>query len=760
MTEKAAQTTDAVWEETGLGQSCSEYCKQDDRVCDESYLATITDSESLYSQISDYQVCALPLLSGCGDLAGSYDPENQYCYYPDNTCVAQNRTAPAALTCDSKVDGFARFCVCGTVEPQDESAGNTRNVGALLPLLLVPFLFAINSRLALVVLVLFSLASSHNWINSNSRSKGASAVLPCKPARTDLPHAQVGPDQAFQIEWMNGHGDYTYFVILHSKYADKMNVHTFNMLEEYIADAPAGTNKALDPQYQRLHRKDEETLDNLFKTGLVKNFFAEFINKTDPRFISRPSSFGGEVGAVLAPNDSSPIWLVSYKPESLADDALVSYNNAKYPWIEAVYRYKIVALVPNRPDTANFYIPGRAGFGRYIVQYLWRGYRDCIDIDYKDSAVSNIYGYPLVTPRWQRIDHCLFENARIVFDSSMVVTDPQYCLDQCTNGRCWGVNVVPLMAPESVYQGFTAPEGDNWLYPNIYGTDMYVPWDNSVFNATAYLANPSATKYMCYTVQPAQNTDTTDDYTISDDPYDPIFYSTCYYKSTDIQTYDDYVDKPNTATMTVDWRFVDKCIDCASQSIYQHQEVTPQWTVSDTCVNCDLEPVDAPVPSFPSPSLVESSTQCDGFGGVWSKASHYNCTNPNDCYKQLYPVGRDPSSDVSIEECRAMASQDPECSNFFVSRQKEPTLCYCYSNKPCCKTCSRAAASFDTYQVSSPADPTCQTGVKSADGNYCCSPECGSCTSSGYGNYLGYCCSTCITRPCATYGPPCALISP
>jgi hypothetical protein len=74
---------------------------------------------------------------------------------------------------------------------------------------------------------------------------------------------------------------------------------------------------------------------------------------------------------------------------------------------------------------------------------------------------------------------------------------------------------VPLKAPSTAYK-FNKPANVPWFYPNIYGTDIYVPWNATqfmVFNTTetARLLNgASENKYMCYTVTPADFTDTTD----------------------------------------------------------------------------------------------------------------------------------------------------------------------------------------------------------------------------------------------------------
>ena len=41
---------------------------------------------------------------------------------------------------------------------------------------------------------------------------------------------------------------------------------------------------------------------------------------------------------------------------------------------------------PKQFDTARFSIPARAGAGDYIIHYVWRGYRDCIDVEVQPAA--------------------------------------------------------------------------------------------------------------------------------------------------------------------------------------------------------------------------------------------------------------------------------------------------------------------------------------------------------------------------------------
>ena len=79
--------------------------------------------------------------------------------------------------------------------------------------------------------------------------------------------------------------------------------------------------------------------------------------------------------------------LFAYPEADHADDRRVAYANAKYPHLEAVHMFKTIkptdekAGYPKQFDTSRISIPARAGAGMYIVQYFWRGYRDCIDVD-------------------------------------------------------------------------------------------------------------------------------------------------------------------------------------------------------------------------------------------------------------------------------------------------------------------------------------------------------------------------------------------
>jgi hypothetical protein len=320
------------------------------------------------------------------------------------------------------------------------------------------------------------------------------------------------------------------------------------------------------------------------------------------------------------------------------------------------------------------------------------------------------------------------------------------------------------MAPESAYQDFTPPPGGVWPNAQVYGTDIYVPWNTTDLDTKeTLLAGASPKRYYCYGLAPALSSDTKDEFTVSKDPEDPIFYSTCWYKF-DGNTFEDYIGQDKHDPQVGSFRFNTKCIDCASRTINSDIDILlPEWTVPDTCVDCDKEPSDAVAATFTAPILIEQGVRCDGVGGTFSRVAHHNCSeiDAQNCVKQLFVVGRPVTQNVTLQECREMANRDPQCSNIFAFKNTSPYKCFCYTNLTCCKTCSRAPnIAADTYEIASVSDPTCATGTLSADGLSCCSGSCGAGKCVNNAELLtqaGFCCSTCITRSCSEYGPPCML---
>jgi hypothetical protein len=178
-------------------------------------------------------------------------------------------------------------------------------------------------------------------------------------------------------------------------------------------------------------------------------------------------------------------------------------------------------------------------------------------------------------------------------------------------------------------------------------------------------------------------------------------------------------------------------------------------------VDCDREPSPAPILPNVTPALVEANTTCDGVpSNVVTRAAHYNCTRTSNitCVKTLDLI-RSRTMSTSLQECRYLASRDPECGNYFSYLRAATTRCYCYKKIACCQSCSRNPnVNYDTYEITTRGDPTCSTGRLSTDNTVCCSGTCATCAVNALAqDSVGFCSAGTIKRPCATFSPPCKM---
>lgn len=96
-----------TYEQTKVGQSCSEYCTSSGKSCDSNSLVSIENESDLLSELSSSFVCRLSI-RGCGELPGAYDQTNQYCYYQAENCSQVNNNS----ICDIKTEGTAKIAYC------------------------------------------------------------------------------------------------------------------------------------------------------------------------------------------------------------------------------------------------------------------------------------------------------------------------------------------------------------------------------------------------------------------------------------------------------------------------------------------------------------------------------------------------------------------------------------------------------------------------------------------------------------------------
>lgn len=325
---------------------------------------------------------------------------------------------------------------------------------------------------------------------------------------------------------------------------------------------------------------------------------------------------------------------------------------------------------------------------------------------------------------------------------------------------CQGATIFPTVAPSSSHQGFTMPIGENWMYPQYYGADIYMTWNMTdlAISKDSLMRNASASKYLCMAVIAKDPTDTSDVYTLTKDPNDPYFYATCMYKFQG-NWFPGYEGLQVNLTVGP-WHFGDMCLDCSNRLTNALPGIIPKWNIADKCIDCSYEPGAVQIPQKREAIVVEDGVRCDGYT-TYFKQSHYNssCANSTICLVQLVPDGRPVGEPTTLDECAILAARSPDCSNRYM-HYRPTQKCYCYSSNPCCKSCSRRPDQHSSvYEVVATPDPTCATGILSAEKTVCCGAECGSCVSSNYTiDAVGFCYKGNVSfRPCSLFGPPCLM---
>ena len=164
-----------------------------------------------------------------------------------------------------------------------------------------------------------------------------------------------------------------------------------------------------------------------------------------------------------------PDWLsglrdvYEYNDEKIKHDLSVSYKSEKYPFLEAVHKYSILSHQPHDYDHISLQIPGMHGPGHYIVYYHWRGYTNCVDVNFHEDLIpeEEINGVLMDEPEFEKIDHCQFTNfdaiTSPIYNASMSAKDSMdymfsHPIHANTVRNGVGINVVPMKLPKGVFQ--------------------------------------------------------------------------------------------------------------------------------------------------------------------------------------------------------------------------------------------------------------------------------------------------------------------
>ena len=194
-------------------------------------------------------------------------------------------------------------------------------------------------------------------------------------------------------------------------------------------------------------------------------------------------------------------------------------------------------------------MPDGTAAGQYVLHYVWRGYRDCIDVDLLPAALGlpdtsdAKYGYEVLDPEqisWSRTDHCQYEEHEPYVGSRtdcfpnsggtcFVIPPPgetnahgetaaealAACQARCNRNknRCKAVVVVPVAKPAAVafQDGATR-----------------APWGLGNCVDACFEGEHEGTQ-VCYGLRGTSTKNVEEEWTVVDrDPEDEIFYSTCY----------------------------------------------------------------------------------------------------------------------------------------------------------------------------------------------------------------------------------------
>lgn len=748
LTEAPASLPDPIFLQTAADQTCSELCQTRSLECDRESIALLNSSVALDKKLVRTVPCNLPFLESTVASSSYADPLTGMCYY--------SRSA----SCDVR----NQFCACSELSSASGLAPKLLTLFATSALLaLVDKRFAV---VAIALVYLIGSSEAHNWLGTVSRSLGSSTINPCKQSRTGSPHIQMGTNQEFSITFFNAHGGDTYFSLVPLEDVPKLGKLTNKDREAYLKEAPAQAHTDVTSgKYQQFNLNRFATNHVFFTNGT----FVGRVADTDPLFY-KEGDFGAKAKASF---NGGVNFQTMYNPSFLVNDKWVSYDNAKYPYIKSMWRYRNTLI--GTKDMAKFKLPSNLPVGRYVIQYSWGGYYDCVDVDVVNFNVDFIYGAKPVTPQWNRVDHCTVKNPRASFPRygpEEVVYDVESCKRKMAPltfllPTAEEVSVDVIVASNlTAYQAFNfqryADAKGNWTvknfaFPGFPGAEAVFPIEqkggwNSTFTP-GYMQAEYKHKIFCWGAVPPEFTTTTDIYFTTDDPLDPVFYSTCWVLNNE----NVFADVPAATEIPTVWKHNEKCVSCNDQALMKNSRAVPIWRVTDQCRNCDLEP-GTPSRNFtgvaaaiPTVLRVQSQSRCSGFVstptsfGTWIPGYPQCGDDAPKCWKNMksanlhFPdVLTQTGGSLSVEECGLLVEADPECTTIFQwlhwdnrmnQSLAEPGNCVCMTNKACCGTrCKQTAATdMHIYETRSIPDPGCVNGVKTSDGTFCCPSSCPTC---------------------------------
>ena len=281
----------------------------------------------------------------------------------------------------------------------------------------------------------------------------------------------------------------------------------YRYAEQYIKDAPAGSNVALDIKWQRRHATRATSAGDLkIYTDDVAGKSTDYATGGPAsRFVTKENPKGSLYSRKVPTSDDQFTnhkrtdrikSLFEYRPAVLAGDKRVSYVSAKFPWLESVHKFQNLANHGGDTEVVRIGIDDiqKKGSGHFIAHWRWQGYRECVDIDYfDDRQIKNVDGKAGEGVVWNKVEHCQFEDpGKVLSPCRAVASTAKACVNdlmatiggtlKSANSRV-GINVVPLKMPPAVkmWDKTVAPPWDQPACVNenslttLLGTDSAAP---------------------------------------------------------------------------------------------------------------------------------------------------------------------------------------------------------------------------------------------------------------------------------------------
>lgn len=227
------------------------------------------------------------------------------------------------------------------------------------------------------------------------------------------------------------------------------------------------------------------------------------------------------------------------------DDLAAAYTNSRFPYLVAVLKFRMPKQsYPRDFDAAKIAMPKGLPPGHYILQYHWKGTFDCYDILHLREPATDKFGKRAPGMAVEKVDHCQFRDYTFNQGKCTLLNSNQYgndtyqiqqVLDSVNIFKTDAINVVPVKNPPMVR--FQDDINIPYHHPQLKGDALRgssgprpeLHFDRWSCRQDVVEAEANSYSLVAYPITYSPNKpEVGDRYVVSNDPRDPVFYSTCY----------------------------------------------------------------------------------------------------------------------------------------------------------------------------------------------------------------------------------------